>query len=232
MVADRTYLNFALQVATVRTTKKMDHKKLFREEELELKSENLSDLLLNVLDIKHKALDDKKERIRKLEAQLSLIQTAQPLLISHVNVIEPRKFDGSEKYARIWLNEFEKIAKLNNWSCDEKLIRVSFYLKGHAKIWYKKSIQHCSSMTWFSFKIAFTDSFCKNYEIRLYHDLTNAKQFPGEPPVIFFYIIRDICSQLDVNFDAAKIIEFTLNGLEEKFKMALCSNNHKRFESV
>ena len=114
MVADRTYLNFALQVATVRTTKKMDHGKLFREEKLKLKSENLSDLLLNVLDIKHKALDDKKERIRKLEAQLSLIQTALPLLISHVNVIEPRKFDGSEKYARIWLNEFEKIAKLNN----------------------------------------------------------------------------------------------------------------------
>ena len=110
----------------------MDHGKLFREE---LKLENLSDSLLNVLDIKQKALDEKNEKIRKLEAQLSSIQTSPPLQISHVNVIEPRKFDESEKYAKIWLNEFEKFAKLNNWSSDEKLIRVSFYLKGHAKIW-------------------------------------------------------------------------------------------------
>ena len=61
-----------------------------------------------------KLLTKKNERIRILEARLSSIQTSLPLQISHVNVIKPRKFDGSEKYARMWLHEFKKIAKLNN----------------------------------------------------------------------------------------------------------------------
>lgn len=115
--------------------------------------------------------------------------TVDPLT-KHVMLFpeKPTTFNGetNESFAD-WLNDYNQIAESNGWSDTEKLNKVSLYLKGIAKVFYKGKFGNRLPNSWKEFTEVTQKHFGPVDNITALDKMLSRQMVPGESVHSYIY---------------------------------------------
>ncbi|EZA56078.1 hypothetical protein X777_03904, partial [Ooceraea biroi] len=118
-------------------------------------------------------------------------------------------FSGDSKLDVIrWIEEFEEMATLCEWSDIQKVVYAKRLLRGPAKLFiqYEKNTK-----TWKRLRKALSNEFTDSYAV--HQELSRQKKLPDETYQAYIYKILEIATQADV--DVRSIIRYIIEGVPD-----------------
>jgi hypothetical protein len=120
-----------------------------------------------------------------------------------------------------WLDQFEWIAELNNWSEDIKCVNLAGNLTGLAKDWFEiLNIEQKKRYDYLKRKMLETFKH-EDSVIRFRHELDSCKQIAGQSVQSYIYRKMKLCKRANRDMDESEKRGHLLQGLLPKFKAAV-----------
>ena len=129
--------------------------------------------------------------------------------------LKPDLFAGtSSEDASDWLDLFERISKINNWSSELQLKAFPIYLTGIARTWYL-TLADDQKTNWDNLKQVFQDRFTSGPQNWLLsQQLSARKQLSTEPLDKFITDITRLCKCLKLSDEQST--RYFIDGLQRK----------------
>ena len=102
-----------------------------------------------------------------------------------------------------WFDNYESVARAFNWNQLDKFQRITNYLQGTAKRWYRLNLgpnvpDENKLKDFVTLKSLMIRDLCApNYRSWLYQQLNYASQQPAQSSIAFIYEMQELCMRID-----------------------------------
>lgn len=122
-------------------------------------------------------------------------------------------FSGDDgKNVKLWIKEFENLAKLCEWNAMQKIIYAKKLLRGSAHLFVKSD--DCGK-TWKTMKAALKSEFAPKVDSRAVHiELQRRKKKPDKSYHEHCYKMMEIAARADVETKA--VIQYIIDGIDDE----------------
>lgn len=147
-----------------------------------------------------------------------------PTYVTVQNQRVPEPFHGDTyEDADDWLDQYERVARSNRWSPDEKVSNLYFSLQGSAKTWFHN--REGSFATWDEFSRRFLETFRNTDRRETAQRLLEARiQKPNEAVAMFAEDMARLFRRADPSMPESKKVSHLMRSVKEKLFAGLVRN--------
>lgn len=153
--------------------------------------------------------------------EMALASTTQ---VTVQNNLVPKSFRGDTyEDAEDWLDQYERVARVNQWRPDQKLSNVYFALDGSARTWFQNREAHLT--TWDEFCRRLIDTFGSTDRRDNAQRLLELRiQKPNESVSMFAEDMSRLFRRADPNMPDSKKLSHLMRGVKEQLFAGLVRN--------
>lgn len=148
--------------------------------------------------------------------------------------LHPQQFrGGSDEDAERHLTQFMRVARVNCWDNDWKLLYFPQFLEGTAKIWFDTwEIKH-KPTTWNELVLSFRDAFKSIGSEKLaIQRLRERVQKANESPEDFVYSIVELCQAVDSAMTESRVVSILLEKMSNDYMRVINQTHPETVEDV
>ena len=167
--------------------------------------------------------------------QHTQLNTLQTTITNKANTsthgVKPDIFDGSPTSdASVWLNNFRRIAKLNNWSDELQLNAFPLCLKGVAQAWFL-ALPDETKASLVSLTTSFTNRFASGPQDWILSQQLSARKYrPGEPSDDYMDDITRLTKRLKLS--DIESMRYFIEGLPSDLQAYVALSQPKNFQEA
>lgn len=149
----------------------------------------------------------------------------------NVGKVEPFGGTAAEDVA-LWMNRFELLAKVNNWTAQRRLAHLCVSLTGTAELWLYSQPETTRS-DFDKLREALLHSFAPvvGNSMFLRRKLMNVSQAPGQTVDAYAFEVRNICSRINAVMADEEVITYFVNGLHPVIQEYVLLQGPSSFEA-
>jgi hypothetical protein len=142
--------------------------------------------------------------------------------------IQPRAYDGKNMNLSIWLDEYETIARANNWNDDDKFNQLISCLSGNARIWYLDQTSIGFLNNWDQAREGLKRYFGDTNRMLTRSKLSKRVQERNEPVMDYVCDILSLCRVVDKTMTEEERADHIITGLKPSLQFSVLKKFNQR----
>lgn len=187
----------------------------------------------NITNLQHNSLDNKDKGVgsdlktnvfqttenKNQQQNVSLQPVVMAQAVEQIPMIKPNIFSGETHENPLeFLEKFLICKQIHHWSDLTCVNLFGTYLTNYAYKWYSTFIHKNPGVSWDDIQRGFKEAFGKtNLLLDLQTTLESRIQAPHETCLQYFYVIQNLCKQVDPRMSEKTIISYCIKGLLPEF---------------